>query len=291
MKRAGLLLAAGTVACLAVGVRSARADQPRVVSLHDVTTEIVVALGATERLVGVAEPVDQPRATLAATARVPRVGDAESIVARAPTVVLGMATVGERSPELVRLLRARGTDVWLGDPHTLHDVLALVPAVAARVGEPAAGARLVQSLRAQMDLASSEPRPGRAFVRVFVYDCCDPAFTAGGRAVLSDLITRAGGTNVFADLAMGWGKVPWETVIARRPELIVIDDYAFGGQTDVPGKRARLGAIPSLAGVPTVVMPLGEALGGLRSVDGLRRLRAAISNAGLVHAQGKELAR
>ena len=46
----------------------------RIVSLHDVTTEIVVALGATDRLVGVAETVDIDAKSAAAIARVPRVG-------------------------------------------------------------------------------------------------------------------------------------------------------------------------------------------------------------------------
>jgi iron complex transport system substrate-binding protein len=270
-------LTRGIGACVVLALAgSAQAAPPRVISLHDVTTELVVALGAADRLVGVAGPVDQSAATQAAVAAVPRVGDAESIVARTPTVVLGMATVGERSPELVRLLRRRGTDVWLGDPHSLDDVLALVPEVARRVGDPAAGVKLSARLRVDIDGVGERRAP--APVRVFVYDCCDPAFTTGGRSVLSDLIARAGGRNVFDDLAVAWTKVPWESVLARKPQLIVIDDYAFEGQDDVAGKRAQLARMGALAGVPTVVLPLGEALGGLRSVDGLRRLRAAVAS-------------
>ena len=34
--------------------------------------------------------------------------------------------------------------------------------------------------------------------------------------------------------------------------------------------------IPGLAGLPTVAIPLGCSLGGIRSLDGLKRLRAAI---------------
>jgi iron complex transport system substrate-binding protein len=243
---------------------------PRVISLHDVTTEMVVALGAVDRLVGVAPPVDQPAATRAAVAHLPRAEGAESLVALAPTLVLGMHTVGERSPELVAMLRARGTEVLLGDPRTLGEVLGLLATVAGKLGVSGNGDRLAGPLRAQLSASTGGKR-------VFVYDCCDPAFTAGGRAVLNDVIARAGGRNVFADLDQRWSKVPWEAVIARKPELIVIDDYDFAGQSDVAGKRAQLARIPSLAGVPTVVMPLGEALGGLRSFAGLARLRRALA--------------
>lgn len=96
---------------------------PRVVSLHDVTTEIVVALGAVDRLAGVGGPVQLPPEVIAAVAGVPRVDGAESILAVQPSVVLGMAVVEQRSPELVRLLRGKGIEVWLGHPARLEDVL------------------------------------------------------------------------------------------------------------------------------------------------------------------------
>jgi iron complex transport system substrate-binding protein len=188
-----------------------------------------------------------------------------------------MAIVEQRSPDLVRFLRTRGTEVFLGETRTLDDVLALVEAIGARVGKGAAARQLASRLRARI---AEVPRPSRPPLPVFVYDCCDPAFTAGGRAVLSDLVARAGGQNVFADLDAAWTKVPWESVVSRKPALIIINDYDFSGQGDAGEKRARLGAIPSLAKVPTTVMPLGEAIGGIRSIEGLVRLASAIARAG-----------
>jgi iron complex transport system substrate-binding protein len=248
--------------------------RPRVVSLHDVTTEIVLALGAADRLVGLDEPVDLDAAAKATVASRPRVGSLESILALRPTVVLGLAVTAERAPELVGFLRARGVEVWLGHPAQLTDVLALVTEVGARIGAAPAAAALVARLRGRMEAG---PPPARPPLRVFVYDCCDPAFTAGAGAVLTDLIGRAGGRNVFADVAADWTKVSWEEVIARRPQLIVVHDYAYAGQGDVAQKRRRLAALRSLAGVPVTVMPLGYSLGGLRSFDGLEQLRKAIA--------------
>ena len=48
------------------------------------------------------------------------------------------------------------------------------------------------------------------------------------------------------------------------------------GQGDVADKRRALAAMPRLGSVPTTVLPLGCSLGGLRSLEGLARLRAAI---------------
>jgi iron complex transport system substrate-binding protein len=255
-------------------------DGVRVVSLHDVTTELAVALGVGDRLVGAAEPVDVPAGVAGAIARVPRVGDLESILAVRPTIVLGLAVVAARDAELVARLRERAVAVYLGDPASLDDVFALTREVAARIGAGAAGAELADRLAAQVrggERASpvAAGAPERR-VRVFVYDCCDPPFTTGGRTVLNDLIRRAGGDNLFGDLAAGWTHVSWEQVVARRPQLVVIHAYRHDGQGDVADKQRALRAISALAELPAVVLPLGDSLGGLRSVDGLARLRAAI---------------
>jgi iron complex transport system substrate-binding protein len=270
-----VLLATGPAGAATPGAGSA--SPVRIVSLHDVTTEIVVALGAVDRLVGAQAPVELPGDVQAAVARVPRVAGLESILAVSPTLVLGMATVGQRSPELVAFLRRKGVQVWLGHPATLPDVLDLVTEVGQRAQAQPAAAALVARLRAQLKPVPRQQARSAPPVPVFVYDCCDPAFTAGGGAVLTDVIARAGGRNLFAELRADWTKVSWESVLARRPRLILVHDYQYEGQDGVARKLQRLARFPSLAGVPTVVLPLGQSLGGLRSFLGLQRLREAIA--------------
>ena len=255
---------------------AASASGPRVVSLHDVTTELVVALGAVDRLVGVADPVDVTGQVAAAVAGVPRVGDLESILAVRPALVVGLRVVAAQDPELVARLREAGVEVWLADPRTLDDVFAATRAVGARIGAGAAADALASRLATEAGaIVPLDPRAPR--VRVFVYDCCDPPFTAGGETVLGDLIGRAGGVNVFADLAAAWTHVSWEAVVARRPALVVIDAYAADGQGDAADKQRAVRAISALAGLPTVTIPLGCLLGGIRSLEALARLRAAIA--------------
>jgi iron complex transport system substrate-binding protein len=188
--------------------------------------------------------------------------------------VLGLGVVAEREPELVSRLRQSGIEVHLVDPATLEDVAELTRWVAERVGAGARGEELLARLRAggaEQVRARAEP------LRVFVYDCCDPPFTAGGKTVLSDLIARAGGRNVFGELDADWTHVSWEEVVARKPELIVVHAYRYEGQGDVADKQRALGAVPMLGAVPTTVLPLGCSLGGLRSLEGLARLRSAIA--------------
>jgi iron complex transport system substrate-binding protein len=226
---------------------------------------------------------------MAALAGVPRVEGAESVLEVRPSLVLGTDVVTERSPELVSFLGKRGVEVWLMSPVRLDDVFTAVADVASRLGLPEQGRDLLSRLRARAGALPAAAVPGtsastsamasRPGLPVFVYDCCDPAFTAAGKTVLTDLIARAGGRNIFADLDADWTKVSWEEVIARRPGLILIHDYAYAGQGDVESKRQQLRSIPSLAGLPTAVFPLGLSLGGIRSVDALERLQRILATA------------
>ena len=94
--------------------------------------------------------------------------------------------------------------------------------------------------------------------------------------MLNELITLAGGQNIFADVEDDWTTVSWEEVLARRPELVIIHVYDHLGQADAAAKRAQLAKLPGLGGIPSATLPLGCSLGGLRSAEGLERLRRAL---------------
>ncbi|MET8685267.1 ABC transporter substrate-binding protein [Streptomyces sp. NPDC004732] len=127
-------------------------------------------------------------------------------------------------------------------------------------------------------------RADRDPAKVFVYDSgTDQPFTAGRHAAPDDIITAAGGTNVFGDLDKGWTTVGWEPVIKAKPEVIVIVDYA-----DQPAKEkiAYLKKLPSLKSVPAVknnrfhVMSYGDVVSGPRNVTGAEDLGRYLRSVG-----------
>ncbi|MBQ1113564.1 ABC transporter substrate-binding protein [Streptomyces sp. C3-3] len=135
--------------------------------------------------------------------------------------------------------------------------------------------------RAKADNAATAKKlAGLKPVPVFVYDSGDKtAFTAGGEGIGNELIERAGGTNVFADLDKPFGDASWENVVARKPEVIVIYDY---GATTVEQKKKRLLDDPALADVPAIknkrfaVMPLSDAVLGVRVPAAVDKLAAQL---------------
>ncbi|HKU42062.1 MAG TPA: ABC transporter substrate-binding protein [Polyangiales bacterium] len=259
-------------ACSSPAAGGADCAALRLVSLHDVTTEAVLRFGAGACLVGVAEPTDLDPALVAQLSATPRVSSTESVLAVRPTQVLALAIVAEHQPELFRELERRKI-AWLAPRlERVADVSALASEVAARTGRAHQAGAWLQPLAAATKTRASQPsrRP-----RVFVFDCCAPPYTAGRRAVLNDLLAQAGADNVFADVDDDWFHASWEAAVARKPDLVLIDDY--GGPADLAAKRAALSRVTPLAELPVLVLPLRDLLGTIRSADVIQQLTAAIA--------------
>jgi ABC-type Fe3+-hydroxamate transport system substrate-binding protein len=239
-----------------------------IVSLHDTTTEIVVGLGKADALVAIMEPEFLSPAALAAVDGVPRVSapvSAEALVALHPAVVVGTKDVPEHQPELTNVPGA----TWI-DPVGLEGLWRSIATVGIAIGAPSEA--YITALKARV------PEPVTGELPVFVYDCCEPPFTMGGRAPLSELLGRLGARNVFTDLDQDWGRVSWEAAMVTEPRLVIVSDY--DGEGDAAGKievvHQRLGE------VPTVVLPLGLALEGPRTLDAPDVLRPAIQAASVL---------
>jgi len=117
-------------------------------------------------------------------------------------------------------------------------------------------------------------------VRVFYYDSGDEApFTALGGSVMSDIISRAGGVNILADVSGTWGTVEWEAVVDGDPELIIFVDYGFG---DPETNRAFLESNPALSGMSAVAngqfmsLTFLQSVPGPQNIDGLIKVATAV---------------
>ena len=111
-------------------------------------------------------------------------------------------------------------------------------------------------------------------VRVFYFDSGEEApFTALSGSVMSDIISRAGGMNIFSDVSGTWGTVEWEAVVEGDPELIIFVDYGFGGPDS---NRTFLESNPALSGMSAVVNGQYMALTFLQSVPGPQNLDGLI---------------
>ncbi|RCW43620.1 iron complex transport system substrate-binding protein [Halopolyspora algeriensis] len=272
---AGVLVGCGTATSGRVSPDAVRVDNcgrtetfehppQRVVSLNQHATEILLAIGLGDRLVGTAFPDDHtpPESVAAEYATVPvlaqKYPSVERILAARPDLVVGgYASAFSKAEGRGRAsLEAKGIDTLLlsesctqtpAGMHTLLDDIAMFGEV---LGLQDGAAELAASIRQRVS-AAEQRLSGVRPIDVFVYDSGEKApLTLGGHGIGNDVLTRAGARNVFADVAEDFATVSWEQVAARAPGTIVLVDYLGGGS--VRDKRAFLEGHPLASRTPAV---------------------------------------
>ncbi|MBS9776391.1 MAG: ABC transporter substrate-binding protein [Fusobacterium sp.] len=87
-------------------------------------------------------------------------------------------------------------------------------------------------------------------VKVFAYDSGTKApFVIGGKGMGNYVIELAGGENITNDIPKGFGTSTWENVIMRNPEYIIIVDY---GDTSFESKVMYLKNESPIKDLPAV---------------------------------------
>lgn len=218
----------------------------KIVSLAPSNTEIVYALGLQDRLVAGTKYDDYPEEARSK----PKIGgfstvDIEKVVALAPDLVLAADThKATVTPELSRL----GITTLTLAPKNLDEVMAAITLVGRVAGAEDRAERLVNDMRTrikavtdQTDNLSASQRPG-----VFYLLWHDPMMTVGSKVIISELITKAGGSNIAAGLEDDYPAMSLEAVISANPGVIIAD----GGHGDAAAlsfnfarSEPRLGAV------------------------------------------------
>ena len=221
----------------------------RVVTLTPSLTDVVLALGAGDRLVGVSRFDERPE-----VARLPRVGgfvdpSVEAVIALHPDLVLAEPGPGNR--QAVERMADLGTPVLLLPLGTVSDVLAAERATGKALGRTQEGESLARELEATRVRIRERAR-GRPPVRVLLVYGFDPLVVAGPGGFADELLSDAGALNVAADAASPYPVYSVERALKSRPELIL--DAAMAA-----GSRDRLRELPGLAEARWASVP-GQAL-------------------------------
>ena len=198
--------------------RATESSGKRIVCASPAVAEIVFALGGGDRVVGVSEFTDWPPEAAAK----PSIGGAlspnrERILALEPDLILAQG----KSEALGAFAQARGIGFRTFPLDTLADLRAAISGFAEFLGVPARGRDLLEKMDA--DFAALPVRePATVFIALgHVPGDLSGLMTSGPGTFLSEIVAQAGGSNVFADVQILWPKISQETLIRRKPALIL----------------------------------------------------------------------
>lgn len=195
------------------------APAQRVVALIPAATEMVIRMGATQRLVARTDYDEEPELR-----ELPSVGGGltpslEWLVARRPDLVV--AWPDERSRDVVSRLGAAGIAVYAARMETLDDIRRTARDLGTLLGRRPRADTLVARMDALLDSVSHavEDLPK---ARVLYLESRDPPLVVGSGTYLNELIAIAGGENVFTDAASPWPRVSLEEIVRRAPEVLLL---------------------------------------------------------------------
>jgi ABC-type Fe3+-hydroxamate transport system substrate-binding protein len=191
----------------------------RVISLIPSVNELVVAMGAADRLVARTDYDRDPR-----LADLPSVGGGltpslEWLAQRRPDLVIGWPDTRSRS--LVERLGELGIPVYTAPSQTIEDALSVAKDLGVMLGRREAADSLVHAIRTGLDSVRASVS-GESEPDVLYLIGLDPPMGAGPGTFVNELLDVAGGRNVLANTGVLWPQLSLEDIVRRDPDVVIV---------------------------------------------------------------------
>ncbi len=207
----------------------------RIVTVAPSVTDVLVALGAGPKIVGVTRYDDNP-----AVAGARRVGgyvdpDLETILGLRPDLVVAEPSPGNQG--VMRKLAALGVPVRIVHGASLAEVRTQIRVLGDDLGRPEAAEALLRTLDARLRavrtaLAGTEPTSAVILVGLH------PLIAAGPGSLADEILSLAGGRNVVEAGASPYPTLPLEVLLTRPPDIVF--DFSGTPAGERPAALARL---------------------------------------------------
>lgn len=199
-------------------------EPSRIISLSPAITEILFAIGAADKIVGVTNYCDYPPEAL----EKPKVGDftnpnLEVIISSQPEVIFIAAGV---QADLVKQFEDLDIKVITLDANSVTQVLENIETAGRITGNIEQAGEVVANLQQRVDAVREKISRATHKPTVFFEVWDDPLMTAGPGSFIDDLITLAGGTNIAGDVTKRFAEFNREVLLERNPEIYILNSHA-----------------------------------------------------------------
>lgn len=254
------------------------------VSLNQHVTEIMLALGLEDSMVGTAyldneiyEPLKE------AYLKVPVLSEQypskEEIVAVEADFLYGgwASAFNEKNIATREELKKLGINSYLQSSSvqvgpTLEDIYSDIRNIAKIFRIEERGEALINQMNEEIEQITLQLPEVTEPLDVLVFDSGKTDVFTATQNFMNTLVEMAGGNNVFADIEGNWATVSKEDAVERQPDVIVVIDY---GTTTAEQKIEFLKNDPALSQTPAVqnehfvLLPLSAASEGVRVAEAL----------------------
>ena len=220
----------------------------RIVCLTEEPTEVLYALGESDRIVGISgftvrpprARKEKPKVSAFTSARI------EEITKLEPDLVVGFSDI---QADIAKALISRGVEVWIANHRSVDGILGYVRKLGAMVGCAQKAASYAAELEARVEgvrkSAASLPRRPR----VYFEEWDEPQISAIGW--VSELVGIAGGDDVFPERAAS--SLARARIVADPGEVVrAAPDIIIGSWCGKKFRPERVAARPGWSAIPAV---------------------------------------
>jgi len=213
----------------------------RIISLAPNITEILYAIGANDKIVGISNYSDYPEDTKNKL----KVGgffnpSIEKIFALSPDIIL----IARGTPlSVINKLKELGLKVYSSDPHTINDIYDLIFTIGKITGNINEGISLIKNFKAIEKNVTDKVKKISDKKKVYVEIWNNPRISVGKNTFINALINEAGGINITENLKGDWPIVNNEYIIKENPDVIILL---------YPGKKSDVGKRPGWSTIKAV---------------------------------------
>ncbi|MDA0142686.1 ABC transporter substrate-binding protein [Vibrio sp. RW] len=277
-----LSVAAMSLALTAPTAMANDVEQPRIISAGSAVTELVLALGAEEQLVGIDVTSRFPQSE-----NLPQIGyhrnlSAEGLLALEPTTLIGSDEMGPDNA--ISQLRSAGVDVEIVNTEAnVEGLLKRIDQIAKITHTEDQSEQIKAEVNQKVAALKENQRPSNETKKVLFLLLHEGrnANVAGGETSPNTIIELAGGINPAAKSLTSYKPLSMESLVEMQPDVILVSGRSY---QKMGGADAILKSLPMLAATPAgmnkqIITVNGSALVGglgLESLSEAKRLNALI---------------
>jgi iron complex transport system substrate-binding protein len=181
-------------------------------------TEIVTILAGVDAVIARTQWDGDPRLS-----HLPSIGNAltpsvEWLAAQRPDLVI--AWPDAQSRDVVQRLSDIGIPVYASSVESVAQIRSMIERLGVLLGESARADSLIDAVDAELQAVRADVS-GESVKRVLYLLSAEPPMVAGPGTFVDDVITIAGGENLFSDLRQLWPQVSLEEIVRRQPDVII----------------------------------------------------------------------
>ncbi|MFH1421569.1 MAG: cobalamin-binding protein [Planctomycetota bacterium] len=199
----------------------------RIISLAPSITEILFAIGANDKLVGVTSYCDYPHEAL----KIEKIGEfqnisIEKLLSLKSDVIIG--TKDGNPIELITKLRKLGLQVETVEPATIQQIYEAIINIGKITGKVKEAETLCNNMKKDIEQITAKLPENKH--RVLLLYGSEPFVAAGTGCIGDELICLAGGKNAASDCSEPYVVTNIENIIAMNPDIIL--ELAMGTDED-----------------------------------------------------------